>query len=36
MTVVLADSASLHQGSNFKAYKEIIDFALNVNVCLRL
>ena len=36
MAVMFAHTAPMHEGGNFETAKEIIDFALNMNLGLRL
>jgi hypothetical protein len=36
MAVMFTHFALMHKGGNFEAAKEVIDFALNVNMVLRL
>ena len=36
MAVMFSHPALMHEGSNFETAKEFIDFALNINVGLRL
>jgi len=36
MAVMFAHPAPIHEGGNFETAKEIIDFALKMNLCLRL
>ncbi len=36
MAVMFAHPTSMHEGGDFETAKEVIDFALNVNVGLRL